>query len=439
VMLEVAPDLSREWLQEALQSLVTKHSALRMRFVAGQAFIMPSAEVPAVDLLVEEGDRNESRVLELQGSLSLQSGPLMRVVLFKFGPNTPARLLWILHHLIVDGVSWRILLQDLAAAIQAIAAGGRPSVRPAVSFGTWARALVASTRNAKLDGEIDYWRGLARKRPPRLPRESESVALRGSSSRLAVELDVSETTTLLRDVSRVFGCRHNDLLLAAVTRAFTEWTGERQVLVDFETHGRVEIPDVDLSGAVGWFTIVYPVCLSCDERLPLSEQLQGIRKQLAEVPRDGLGYGLLRYLHPDPAVREAVSSLPRPDILFNYFGHLDQALPSSSFLLRQAQEDAGPMASPDQHRTHLIEINVWVKRGRMIATWTYDEMHHRRSTVEALARAFTRILRECVAAVCSPVVAQEKIGPSPGVSRGDQLARLSAALQKADRSRAGRP
>jgi amino acid adenylation domain-containing protein/non-ribosomal peptide synthase protein (TIGR01720 family) len=439
VMLEVAPDLSSEWLQAALQSLVKKHGALRTRFIDRQSFIIPPAEAPAIDLLVEEGAQIESRALQLQGSLSLESGMLMRVALFRFGPDTPARLLWILHHLVVDGVSWRILLQDLESAVQAIAAGRPPSVRPAVSFGTWAQGLVAFTRNAKLDGEIDYWRRLARKRPPRLPREGEGVGLRGRSSRFTLELDVAETATLLRDVPRVFECRHNDLLLIAVTRAFTEWTGERQVLLDFESHGRVEFPDMDLSGTVGWFSVIYPVCLSCDERLPLNEQLQEIRKQLAEVPQHGLGYGLLRYLHPDPAVRQVISSLPRPDVLFNYFGHLDQALPASPFFLRQAQEDAGPMASPHQHRAHLIEINVWVAQGRLIATWTYDEMHHRRSTIEALANAFTRILRECVAAVRSSVVTQEKARPSQGAFEGDRLTRLSTALQRVGRSRAGTP
>jgi len=339
----------------------------------------------------------------------------------------------------VDGVSWRILLQDLDAAIQAIAAGRAPSVGPVTSFGNWAQELGALARNAKFDGEIDYWRRLARKRPPRLPRESEGVGQRGKSSRITVDLEAAETAALLRDASRIFECRHNDLLLTALTRAFTGWTGERQLLIDLESHGRAEFPDVDLSGIVGWFSAVYPVSLSCDERLPLKEQIKGIHKQLAEVPQQGLGHGVLRYLHSNPAVREVIASLPQPDIIFNYFGHFDQALPASQFLLRQAQENAGPMASAQQHRTHLIEVNVWVEQGRLTATWTYDEMNHRRNTVEALANAFARTLRDCASGTRSPVIAPEKSKPSRGGFEGDRLAQLSAALQKADRSRAGTP
>jgi amino acid adenylation domain-containing protein/non-ribosomal peptide synthase protein (TIGR01720 family) len=439
VMVEVAPGLKNESLQAALQSLVEKHGALRTRFVDAHSFVMPAAEAPAVELLVEEGADIELRAQQLQGSLSLETGVLMRAALFRFGPDKPSRLLWILHHLVVDGVSWRILLQDLDAAIQAIAAGRAPSVGPVTSFGNWAQELGALARNAKFDGEIDYWRRLARKRPPRLPRESEGVGQRGKSSRITVDLEAAETAALLRDASRIFECRHNDLLLTALTRAFTGWTGERQLLIDLESHGRAEFPDVDLSGIVGWFSAVYPVSLSCDERLPLKEQIKGIHKQLAEVPQQGLGHGVLRYLHSNPAVREVIASLPQPDIIFNYFGHFDQALPASQFLLRQAQENAGPMASAQQHRTHLIEVNVWVEQGRLTATWTYDEMNHRRNTVEALANAFARTLRDCASGTRSPVIAPEKSKPSRGGFEGDRLAQLSAALQKADRSRAGTP
>jgi amino acid adenylation domain-containing protein/non-ribosomal peptide synthase protein (TIGR01720 family) len=440
VILEVAPDLSTEWLRRALQSLVEKHDALRMRFFGRRGTVIPSAEGAAIDLVVEDGAGIEQRALQLQGSLSLESGVLMRVALFRFGPDAPARLLWILHHLVVDGVSWRILLQDLESALQSIAAGQTPSVeKPPISFGAWARKLADSLRSSKFEGEIDYWRRLARKRPALLPREGEGGALRGRSSVLTVELDAAETVTLLRDAVRIFECRHDDLLLTAVARAFGGWTGERQVLVDLETHGREGLPDADLSGTVGWLTVIHPVCLSCDERSPLREQLRQIRSQLTEVPRHGLGYGLLRYLHPDAAVRGEFSALPQPEVLFNYFGQLDQALPDSRFLLGRAREDAGPMASPRQLRTHLVEINAWVAQGHLVAAWTYDEAHHRHGTVESLSAAFIHILRECVAQVRSPAVPLEKASASARGLEGGQLARVAAALQKADRSRTAVP
>jgi amino acid adenylation domain-containing protein/non-ribosomal peptide synthase protein (TIGR01720 family) len=439
VMLEVAPDISVAGLQAALQCLVTKHDALRMRFAAGEGTVIPPADAAVIDVVVDDEAAIERRAAQLQCSLSLDSGVLMRVALFRFAPDAPARLLWIIHHLVVDAVSWRILLQDLEAALCAVATGRAPSMQPApISFAAWARKLADSLRNANLDHEIDYWRRLARRRPPRLPLQGEGGGLRGDASRLMVELDTVETATLLRDATRVFECRHDDLLLTAVARAFVEWTGDHQVLLDLESHGREALADADLSGTVGWFTIVYPVCLSCDERRPLRGQLRQIRDQLAEVPNHGLFYGLLRYLHPDAALRRKFAALPQPEVLFNYFGQVDPALPEPRFILRRAREDAGLMASPRQRRTHLLEINAWVAQGRLVAAFTYDEMCHPRATVEALGAAFTRVLRECAAEARSPAVPREPPPSERGLD-GGRLARLAAALQKADRARTAEP
>jgi non-ribosomal peptide synthase protein (TIGR01720 family) len=125
-------------------------------------------------------------------------------------------------------------------------------------------------------------------------------------------------------------------------------------------------------------------------------------------------------------------------VLFNYFGQVDPALPEPRFILRRAREDAGLMASPRQRRTHLLEINAWVAQGRLVAAFTYDEMCHPRATVEALGAAFTRVLRECAAEARSPAVPREPPPSERGLD-GGRLARLAAALQKADRARTAEP
>jgi non-ribosomal peptide synthase protein (TIGR01720 family) len=171
--------------------------------------------------------------------------------------------------------------------------------------------------------------------------------------------------------------------------------------LDLEGHGREELfAEVDLSRTVGWFTTLFPVCLELEAEPP-GEALKAVKEQLRRIPNKGLGYGVLRYLHPEAEVRAVLQVLPPPEISFNYLGQLDQTLSESS-LFRLARESSGPPHSPLGRRPHLLEVNGFVVAGRLHLEWSYSQRVHQRTTVERLAQGFLEALETLIVHCQSP-------------------------------------
>ncbi|RMF35671.1 MAG: non-ribosomal peptide synthetase, partial [Chloroflexi bacterium] len=188
----------------------------------------------------------------------------------------------------------------------------------------------------------------------------------------------------------------------ALAQAVAKWTGSPTLLVALEGHGREELfDDVDLSRTVGWFTTTFPVRLDLTDARGPGEALKTVKEQLRQVPRRGIGYGLLRYLCQDEEVRRQVRALPSPEISFNYLGQLDQVLPEAT-PFAPARESRGPDRSAGGERSHLLEINGGIAGGQLRLEWTYSENLHHRSTIERLAQDFAEALRAIIAHCRSP-------------------------------------
>jgi hypothetical protein len=243
--------------------------------------------------------------------LNLTSGPVFRAVLFDH-PEAGARLLLCAHHLAVDGVSWRILLEDLANAYQSHSSGESAALPPkTTSFKRWAERLCEYAQSKQLHAEAERWlddRLLAASHAP------TDAGLEGDAQSVVVSLSSRETQTLLQAASaahgaRIPGVRIDDLLLAALANAL-EALKPGPWLVDVEGHGREELfDDVDLSRTVGWFTTIYPFLLETGAD-PLA-----VRDARRNLPHGGIGYGVLRYL----AGHSELSAI-RSDVCFNYLG-----------------------------------------------------------------------------------------------------------------------
>jgi non-ribosomal peptide synthase protein (TIGR01720 family) len=415
VLLELGAELEPGWVRRVVRQLLVQHDALRLRFTpegAGWRQVQGGLEevVPfgVVDLsgLAEAQQRPvlEAVAAEQQASLNLSSGPLLRVVLFKLGAEQPGRLLLVVHHLAVDGVSWRVLLEDWQRAYQQLRRGQAIELPPkTTAFKAWAERLMGYGRSEAVREELDYWRGVAREAAP-LPRdyafdpEANTVT---SAAHVAVALSAEQTQALLQEVPPVYHTQVNDVLLTALVQSFRRWTGAGSLLLDLEGHGREELfAEVDLSRTVGWFTTLFPVRLELGAEPP-GEALKAVKEQLRRIPNKGIGYGVLRYLHPDPEVRAVLQALPPPEISFNYLGQLDQALSESS-LFRPARESSGPPHSPLGRRPHLLEVSGWVAEDRLHLEWSYSQRVHRRATVERLAQGFLEALEALIVHCQSP-------------------------------------
>jgi amino acid adenylation domain-containing protein/non-ribosomal peptide synthase protein (TIGR01720 family) len=412
VLLEVPTDLKPEILEQALQQLLLHHDALRLRFVQqGESWSQTNADadgiVPltCVDLSAiaaqEQQAALETTATSLQASLNLSQGPLMQAALFHLGSDQPARLLLIVHHLAVDGVSWRIVVEDLFNAYQQINRGETIQLPPKTSsFKEWSHRLGEYAGSPVLAEELDFW--LAQSVGSSLPVDypnTQEVNTVVSSAQVSVSLSEEQTRALLQEVPSVYNTQINDVLLTALVQSFAQWTGKSSLLVDVEGHGREELfEDIDLSRTVGWFTTLFPIKLELAAIGEQEKALKSIKEQLRPCQKRGINYGILRYLSQNPAVRHQLETVPQAQVSFNYLGQIDQEL-SESASWKFAKESGGAEQSTLGNRTHLLEVNALVSSGKLQLNWTYSQNIHQQSTIKALATGFidaiTDIINHC--------------------------------------------
>jgi aryl carrier-like protein len=266
LVLEAREPLDPALLERAMATVVEHHDALRMRFKNGLQVNAPAEGPPPfhwIDLSGLPAERRseafEKASLAVQASFDLAAGPLTRLCLFD------DRLLWAAHHLVVDGVSWRVLVEDLETAYRQAALPPRTT-----SFLEWARRLAVHAKSEELAGELEHWRETARVPVPRLPVDfPASGNLIADEDFVSFELTAEETTELLQTVPTTYHSRVDEALLSALVRALADWTGSPRLRVDLEGHGREPLfEDVDVSRTVGWFTTLYPVVLEAGDADP---------------------------------------------------------------------------------------------------------------------------------------------------------------------------
>jgi amino acid adenylation domain-containing protein/non-ribosomal peptide synthase protein (TIGR01720 family) len=389
-------------LSQAVVAVAQQHPALRFRYGReGERWIQRYGASAGADLCTVATADLATVAGEAQASLDLTIGPTLRLIL----SADRARVLIVAHHLCIDGVSWRILLEDLETAYRQVR-DGLPIQLPAeaTSFQSWAGQLRAAASAPALAAELPHWQALANFRPAPLPDDGPSGENTEASARtITAALTPAETDALLQRLPAATRTRINDALLTALVQTLSEWTGASSHLIDLEGHGREEalLADAsepagsaaDLARTIGWFTAIHPVRLDSD--LPPGDTLlRRIREQLQTIPRRGLGYGILRYLAGHAELRTGA------EVLFNYLGQFEQTL-ADSRLFRLASESAGAWHSPGATRTHTLEINCLVVGGQFEARWTFSENRHAAATVERLANRFTEALRELIAGCSS--------------------------------------
>ncbi|HSL81184.1 MAG TPA: condensation domain-containing protein, partial [Thermoanaerobaculia bacterium] len=330
----------------------------------------------------------------LQASLDLARGPLCRVCLFDLGEGREQRLLWIVHHLAVDVLSWRFLLEDLEVLYRT---GGGAAALPAktTSFRAWAERLRERARDEERSRERDHWLDAAWRRVPPLPVDAPGASRAWGRARAEVRwLEPEVAGALLHELPGAARVQVRDLLLAALADAVRAWTGEPRVVVDLEGHGReAGADDVDLSRTVGWFTSIYPVLLDLEGvGTEPAATLRAVKEGLRRVPGNGFVYGLLRYLG-EASLQEELASLPRAEILFLYTRHGGQP---EGALAAPAPESAGPARSPRVERSHLLEIAAGFEGERLRVEWTWSPDALGPEVVPRLMKRFEEALRGLV-------------------------------------------
>ncbi|MGH8374247.1 MAG: condensation domain-containing protein, partial [Pseudomonas sp.] len=396
VLLELREPLHSGCLQQALAALLEHHDALRLRWrqVDGAWQQAQAEQWSNTDVLWQRQAANADELLALcnaaQASLNLQEGPLLRALLVDMGA-AGQRLLLVVHHLAVDGVSWRLLLEDLQTAY-AQARQAEPLRLPAKTsaYQAWAARLQRHAQSPELATQAAYWQAQYHDVVMELPVDNPHGNL-ASQHAVSVEtvLDSTFTRQLLQDAPAAYRTQVNDLLLTALARVLGNWTGQTSTLVKLEGHGREDLfDDIDLTRTLGWFTSIFPVKLT--PATDLAGSIKAVKEQLRAVPDKGIGFGILRYL-----ADAGLEDLPSPQVTFNYMGQFDASFDEQA-PWRPARESGGAEQGASAELDQGLSINGQVYAGQLRLSWTFSSEVFKPQTVQRLADAYATELQQLI-------------------------------------------
>jgi bacitracin synthase 1 len=412
VLLQSPGTMCVETLQKALNAVYDHHDMLRATYARKDGEwvqrVADTGEPAPLDVVdVEEATAHANAA---QGTLNLENGPLFRAILYR----TPRgeRLFLFAHHLVIDAVSWRIVLEDLESAYRQASNGSRVQL-PAktASFRRWVEHLqsLATTKETLSED----W--------PSATRGSDAGIRAAECASVSREVPVGLTADVLFGCHKAYGTDANDVLLAALARAMRLRTGNAATAVLLEGHGRGATKDEpDVSRTVGWFTTVYPVVLDLGASVDIERNVKVVKEALRRVPRKGLGYGLRRYLAPP----EHRISGPEPSIVFNYLGQFGAS--GDSPLFSRAVEDTGPMSDPNARFLHDIEINALATDGRLRFHFSYNPEKYTEGEMNLLTDCYLEELKTLAGHMCSRL--ERELTPSDVDYKGFNLDEMDSFL-----------
>jgi amino acid adenylation domain-containing protein/non-ribosomal peptide synthase protein (TIGR01720 family) len=403
-LLSVGQRVDPALMSAAMQHVILHHDMLRLRFRREEgrwrAFIagleateaIPFAVVDLSDVPEAElQGRVEETCAEIQRSLDLIDGPLVRLTYIDLGTDKPGRLHVAAHWIALDYYSSRIFFEDLQAAYLQLTRGEDPLLPPkTTSFPQFSTDLHEHAQTDALARELGQWTSPGRAKVPELPLDHLTGENRQASARrVAAVLEADETRAITHEITRVHDCEVREAIMAALGRAVCGWTGKDSLLVEVEGHGRENLLEgVDVSRTIGRCSTLWPAYLKLGQDQP-AELVAAVRDGMRGCPNGGIGYGMLRYLSEDPETRQKLAEMPAAPIGLNHWGHVDEYFTE---LIWPSTESPGPHRSPAGLRPRLIEVTSFIANGQLVMLWTYSENLHLASTIQKLAEQTMREL-----------------------------------------------
>lgn len=401
VMLHRRAGFDEEFIRNAFRVIVEHHDALRIvcdmtgndiiqenRGPGDRMFHLRIIDLPR-QCDVEQEIKKEAG--SLQGSIDLKSGPLVHLGLFRTGEGD--YLLVAIHHLVIDGVSWRILLEDMETLCQQYKNKEKLELPLKTdSFKLWSERLSAYADSIDFLKEKPYWKQLESGKKSPAEKDTQWAGKIMDAKVLSFSLNKKETEQLLTKVNNAYNTEINDILLTGMGLGLREFLESEKLLIALESHGREDIlSGLDISRTVGWFTGLYPVKLDFSCRGDMSRQIKEVKEALHRVPHKGIGYGILRYL-TDKKHKEEMCLDLSPRISFNYLGQFDSDVKG-----REAFEisslSTGTMVSPRIVRSYELDIQGMIFDGRLSISIIYNSGQYEEEAVSSLVERCKESLR----------------------------------------------
>ena len=383
----------------ALQAVFTRiqehHDALRMTYKwemeSGEEQIVQTnhgLDYPLSFQVTDSRNREnsvealEAAVNQLQASINLETGPLMKPGLFHLDDGD--RLLIVIHHLVIDGISWRILFEDIGCLMQQYK-DNAPLTLPlkANSFKSWVEKLHEYASSERLLEEKAYWEEQAALPIPTIKKDFEGGDnfVKDTAS-VSFRLSPEETEELLTGVNQAYGTEINDILLTALGLGARKTWSHNRLFIALEGHGRESLfEDMNVTRTIGWFTSHYPVLLDLSFEDDLGRQVKEVKETLRKIPNKGMGYGILKYLTPADSKKELDLEL-QPPIIFNYLGQMDVETGQTCFEL--AKESVGNLYDKNEKRQYELEVIGRIKHSQLTFTAVYSKKQYKPGTIKTL-------------------------------------------------------
>jgi amino acid adenylation domain-containing protein/non-ribosomal peptide synthase protein (TIGR01720 family) len=393
-LLTIKQPVNLPLLERCFQEMLQKHPALNLRFQHANgiwrqlyASYQQNKLIEVIDTKHCTSQRLSELVQEwtykLQQNFNLTNGPLLKAVLFSGHSLDSAKLLIVIHHLVVDGVSWRILLEELQSSYQQLLETQIPKqiFTGSLSYHAWIKELLIYAKSPVLDAEESFWKSMDRETPLHVDQQTGPNLEKYTASVLA-ELTEQETAQLLQTLPARHAVKPHEVLIALLAKTLTTWLKSDGIVIDLESHGRQEFSNkLNLSRTVGWFTSLFPIYFT-DIRPSVWDTVQSIKQQLQRIPHHGIGYGLWQYF-------KKMQFHGKADVAFNYWGQFDQTFADDSFKLESLQF----VSHSENKRMHLLNIDGIVKDKKLQVIWTYSTHYHTADTIKYLANCYLDDLR----------------------------------------------
>jgi non-ribosomal peptide synthase protein (TIGR01720 family) len=405
VMLRVEKSVTAEALSAAVKQLLVQHDALRFVYTKTGDWWQQSYGSAAGMLITEDlrsiaqqdlGNTITSYADNYQRSLDIEKGDLVRAVWMQTpDTETSNRLLLVIHHLAVDGVSWRILVEDLELLLQGLMSGVKTeTISKSSSYRQWYDALQTYGQGRRLKSQLSYWQQVTESyQAMPVDKGYEGDITVADTFHHSLRLGAAQTQLLLQEVPRVYHTQINDILLSALAITLCKWSNNNKITIGLEGHGREQIAvGIDTSRTVGWFTNLYPLLLTINTSTGNDGLIKSVKEQLRGIPDMGLGYGVLKYIN-----RETTLQGKEPwDIIFNYLGQLDNVVRETS-QLSAAAELAGAGRSKEHVLGEKLALNSLIQDGQLVLNWSYSSRHYEEQTIEQLSKEYVSALEDLIA------------------------------------------
>ena len=410
VLIMTEANLDPKRLEMAVEKLIQKHDALRLCFKKDSSGLWYQeyttepvfTKPPIYEAEYVSAEKLEALKDHWQSHFDIEHGPIVSIGIIHNFPDGQDRIFMAIHHLVVDGISWRIIQTDLENLYHGTDIGDKTS-----SFKDWYETLLAYGQSRKLKQQQVYWEKIDSK-----IKQLGQPPMQGQSKkqRYTCEIDKKIADPFLSTCNTAYNTQINDLLLTAFAGALCQWQGTPEIAINMEGHGREEISDqVDISSTVGWFTTQYPVYLQINGNDPLATQIKSVKEQIRKIPDKGIGYGVLRYLASDPSqIQEDCW------VSFNYLGSFHSTKENHAAGWHVEFEGNLDTVSSENHDGgKYLDVNGWETEAGMCFSFDFNTAYLSDEDVKQIAYVFCtqveRITKHC-ASVQPPVFTASDYG-----------------------------